>query len=422
VDNDNDFPSGLLAQTKKAGFTTATGNGGDLIINTRRLVVQGGASISVASVGGSAGQAGKLNINASDSVTVTGTGIDRKGQVVPSTLLAASEGSGSAGDLAINTGTLTVRDGAEVSVSNTGSGNAGNLEITASNLLLDNKGKFTAETRAGQGNININTSDLILRRGSQITTNATGSNITGGNITIDTDNLVAVSKENSDISANSEESFGGRVIVNASGIFGTQFRERPTELSDITASSELGVQFNGVVQLNTPDIDPNRGLAALPTNVIDPSQLIANSCLGRSNRREGKFIITGNGGLPVMPDDPAIAPYQTYQIPTVEGAGVSGSREREGDGTLHTGKGESEALLRLRSPLALPQASISESSSVSADRSFFTNSSNSTPPTASPLVEATGWKYGAQGEVILVAQALNAAPHSSWSKLPTCHN
>jgi large exoprotein involved in heme utilization and adhesion len=53
---------------------------------------------------------------------------------------------------------------------------------------------------------------LVLRRGGNITTNAQGSNIPGGNITIDTDNLVAVPKENSDISANSEESFGGRVI------------------------------------------------------------------------------------------------------------------------------------------------------------------------------------------------------------------
>lgn len=78
-----------------------------------------------------------------------------------------------------------------------------------------------------------------------------------------------------------------------------------------------------------------------------------------------------------MPDEPPIAPYQTYQIPTVESASVSGNRKREGD------------------------------------RSFSTNSLNTTPPTSKPLVEATGWVYGAQGEVILVAQAPNAAPHSS---------
>jgi hypothetical protein len=34
--------------------------------------------------------------------------------------------------------------------------------------------------------------NTLLRNGSSITTNATGSNIPGGNINIDTDNLVAV--------------------------------------------------------------------------------------------------------------------------------------------------------------------------------------------------------------------------------------
>ncbi|MBD2527666.1 S-layer family protein [Nostoc sp. FACHB-133] len=116
-----------------------------------------------------------------------------------------------------------------------------------------------------------------------ITTNATG-NSTGGNITIDTNNLVAVPKENSDISANAENSFGGRVIINASGIFGTQFRLEPTPSSDITASSARGSEFNGVVQLNTPDVNPSQGLTALPTNIIDTSQLIANSCIARSKR------------------------------------------------------------------------------------------------------------------------------------------
>ncbi len=85
-----------------------------------------------------------------------------------------------------------------------------------------------------------------------------------------------------------------------------------------------------------------------------------------------------------MPDDPPVAPYQTYQIPTVESASVSGSREPE------------------------------------RDRSISSNSLNSTPPTSKPIVEATGWKYGSRGEVILTALAPTVAPHSSWSKLSTC--
>ena len=89
----------------------------------------------------------------------------------------------------------------------------------------------------------------------------------------------------------------------------------------------------------------------------------------------------------MTPDDPPVAPYQTYQIPTVQSASVSGSHQPEGENVA--------------------------SKEQSVDRSFSTNSSNSTPPTASPLVEATGWKYGEEGEVILIAQAPTVAPHSS---------
>ncbi|HEY9611113.1 filamentous hemagglutinin N-terminal domain-containing protein [Allocoleopsis sp.] len=394
-----------------AGATT--GDAGEVTINTRDLLVRDGGFISARTTG--SGKGGNITINATNSVQVIGTSANG----IASGLFArSSQGTtGDAGNVTINTGELLVRDGGIVAVRSEGTGNAGNLNVNARSIRLENNATLTADTRSNstdpskeQATINLRSHDLILRQGSSITTNATGSNITGGNITIDTDNLVAIPKENSDISANAENSFGGRVIVNAQGIFGTQFRERPTQFSDITASSELGARFNGIVQLNTPDIDPNRSLVALPANVIDPSQLIANSCLGRSNRREGKFIITGNGGLPVTPDDPAIAPYQTYQIPTVESASVSGNRTRESESVA--------SALRLRSR-SVPKGSMVRKQQ-SADRSFSTNSSNSTPPTASPIMEASGWKYGAHGEVILVTQVGNSAPRSSGSKLPTC--
>lgn len=411
----NTLPNSPIYGVSSAALGATTGDAGEVTINTRDLLVRDGGFISARTTG--SGKGGNITINATNSVQVIGTSAN--GIYASGLFARSSQGTtGDAGNLTINTGELLVRDGAIVAVRSEGTGNAGNLNVNARSIRLENNATLTADTRSNstepskeQATINLRSHDLILRQGSSITTNATGSNITGGNITIDADNLVAIPKENSDISANAENSFGGRVIVNASGIFGTQYRERPTQLSDITASSELGARFNGIVQLNTPDIDPNRSLVALPANVINTSGLIANSCIGRSNRREGKFIITGNGGLPVTPDDPAIAPYQTYQIPTVESASISGSPEQEGDGTPHTGIGES---------IASKERLLSMVENHSADRSFSNNSSNSTPPTTSPLVEASGWKYGAHGEVILVTQPGNVAPRSSGSKLPTC--
>ena len=47
-----------------------------------------------------------------------------------------------------------------------------------------------------------------------------------------------------------------RVIIEAQGIFGTEFPNRLTPESYITATSDLGPKFSGTVELNTPDVDP----------------------------------------------------------------------------------------------------------------------------------------------------------------------
>lgn len=359
---DINLPSGLFAQTSKLGFIAASGNGGNLIINTQRLLVQDGASISTAAINASTGKAGTLDINASNSVTVTGTGIDRNGKIVPSTLLATSEGSGSAGDLRINTNKLTVRDGAAVSVASTGSGRAGNLEITSGIVLLDNQGKLTAETTAGEGNINLRSLNLILRRDSAITTNATGNNITGGNITIDAKNgfIVAVPAENSDISANSADFRGGNVTINAYGIFGTQFRNAPTLESEITATG-ANPSLNGNVQIITPLLDPTRGLVKLSSDVVDQSRLIAQGCPAS---RGDVFIITGRGGLPPLPSE-ALRSNQTATLNWV---------------TLEPER-----------------------------RGRITKVSNSKLP--NQIVPATGWVINDKGEVTLIAAA-NTTPQS----------
>ncbi|MEH1960332.1 MAG: S-layer family protein [Nostoc sp.] len=360
----------------------AEGQGGNINIKTGSLSVTNGGELIATNFGGK-GDAGSVNITAGDTVTFDGIGSNGYPSGAFSNVFPNGVGNGA--DINIKTGSLDLKNGAVLNARNDGKGIAGSLIVEANSINLDNNATISADTNGGQGNINLRSRDLLLlRRGSSITTNAIGT-ATGGNITIDTDNLVAVPKENSDIGANAEDSFGGQVIVNASGIFGTEFRLQPTPLSDITASSARGSEFNGVVQLNTLDVNPSQGLNALPTNIIDTSQLIANSCIAPSKRPQGKFIITGNGGLPVMPDDPSIAPYQTYQIPTVQSASISTPQENALD----------------------PKDSITSNKPHNA-------------PKSAPLIEAQGWMYGANGEVILTASAPTVPPHGSWLKLPTC--
>jgi large exoprotein involved in heme utilization and adhesion len=170
--------------------------------------------------------------------------------------------------------------------------------VEANQIYLNNQGSISADTSGGGGNINLRSPLILLRNGSSISTNARGSNILGGNIDINTDNLVAVPKEDSDITANSQDFRGGNITVRASGIFGIDFREQLTPLSDITATG-VSEEFIGTVEFITPGIDPARGLAELPIEVVDATDAIAQGCPANEGN---SFVVTGRGGLPPNPE------------------------------------------------------------------------------------------------------------------------
>jgi large exoprotein involved in heme utilization and adhesion len=372
-----DSPSALVA----ASTSTATGNGGNLLIETQHLRVANGGQIATSTAG--AGNAGSLTVRASDVELIGTTDFGRSGL-----FSSAIAGTGNGGNLTVATNRLVVRDGATISVSNfssrnpdipAGRGAAGNLNVQANSILLDKQGILTAEAAVGnRGNINLQSNNILLRRGSAITTNAQGT-ATGGNITIETDTLAAF--ENSDITANAQQSFGGRVSITAQGIFGIAFREQLTPASDITASSELGAEFNGVVELNTPDADPSRGLVELP-NVLAPSTQVVAAC--RKTERS-EFVITGRGGLPE-------APTQTIRDSTVWE-----------DLRLAARRGED------KSNIAEKQNKLPPSSKQPA--------SSSPPPSA--IVEAQGWIVDTNGQVMLVAGA-RSVPNQPWNQPVQC--
>ncbi|MBP5971171.1 S-layer family protein [Brasilonema sp. CT11] len=359
--------SGLSAQANP----DSTGNAGDLTIKTQQLLVRDGAQVGAATFG--AGNGGNLTVTA-DSIQLIGISADSR-SLFPSGLIAGTQGTGKGGNLTITTQQLLISDGA-ITVSSRGEGVAGDLGITANSVRLDN-GEITAQTLSGNGgNLKLNIADLLLlRRGSEISTTAGTAQQPGdgGNITINAPNgfIVAVPRENSDITANAFTGTGGRVDIKAFGIYGIQPRQNLTSLSDITASSEFGV--NGTVQLNTPDIDVNSDLVNLPSVPIDTK--LAQSC-NSPNYAKSSFIITGRGGLPPNPKD--ILTPDAVQVDWV---------------TLN------------------PEI----------DKNSRTNiSTNPNPTTPAPILEATGWVFGPKGEVIFTAQA-PTQKQNSWQTPPKCH-
>jgi len=358
---DGKSPSTLAAKTEGKGV------GGNMQITTPGLLVKDGAQVSAATFG--EGKGGSLIIKASDQVRLSGTG----GLVVNSTA------GGTAGDLTVNTNKMSVTDGAQVTVSSP-QGQAGNLNITANTLTL-NRGTLSAVTGTSGtedgANINLKGLELLRMDNESLISASALANANGGNVTIDSTLIVTTppkGPEGSDIIANAEQGNGGRVEVTTQGLFGIKFRPQRTPNNDITVSSTFGL--SGTYILNTPGIDPSRGLGQLPTNVVDASQQIDRRCTPQAANQGSSFVVTGRGGIPPNPNDT----LQSESVITPNWVILDSKKENNTPPTSTTPK-------------------------------------NSAPK---QLVEAQAWSFNEQGQVILTAEAPNVTPHNAWQAPVQC--
>ncbi|MUG91175.1 filamentous hemagglutinin N-terminal domain-containing protein [Scytonema sp. UIC 10036] len=398
----SDFLSGLFASSEKG----ATGSAGNLAVNTQRLLARDGAQVIASTF--NSGQAGDLTLNASESVQLIGQSA-RGGFSSGLFVSAERDSTGNAGDLKVNTRQLLVRDRAGIFVNSQGTGNAGIMTINANTIRLDNNASLNANTRSPnkdpnreQATINLNSRNIVLRRNSNITTNASGENVVGGNINIDSDFLIAIA--NSDISANSTDFRGGNVRIKTQSIFGTQFRDAPTSVSDITATGATR-DLSGNVEISPPDVDLTSGLVELPINLVDASNQIYTACTPGTRQFQNTFISTGRGGLPLNPIEPlqdanTIAQWvrlrsplnaQTTQSPLIaDRDSRSSKRQQQRENSANTA----------------PQSTdVSSTTKVTA---------------ATQIVEAQSWVVDRNGNIELVVQAPSVTPHNSWFPRASC--
>ncbi|RCJ28205.1 filamentous hemagglutinin [Nostoc sp. ATCC 43529] len=413
----NFFPSGLFSTTRDLG------DAGNIKINTRRLRIEGGARVSTESSGAvsasgefipATGKGGNLTVYASESVELAGTSPNG---ITPSGLFTSTQSSASAGNLTLITDQLIVRDGAVITVSSQleknityqggvpSLGPAGDLNITARSILLD-KGTLTSNSESGKGgNIRLQVRDLLLmRRNSQISTNA-GGNGDGGNITIKAPNgfIVAPPFGNSDITANAVSGAGGKITITTKNIFGFVRRtgedvrrldpeeKDPNNLrtNDITAFSQENSSLDGTVQINSPDVDPSKGLVELPVNLVDPSQQIAAGCGSGAKMARSSFNNIGRGGTTPDPTQPLMADAVLADWIT-----LNPESDNRADG--------------MNNRVVVEKQENTKSQKV--------NSVNE----SSEIVEAQGWVTDANGNVVLVAQVPTATPHSSSLTATSC--
>ena len=432
--NSNGFSGGLFVSTTGVGrggsitvntnnlrvadgavvnaLATAEGNSGNITVNAKTFEADNGGQ--VLSTTRSSGRAGNIILNVTDSVTLSGSDptyanrLARFGRPRVSNQGSASglfantdtNSTGDGGNIFIDPIKLTLTDGASIAVNSFGKGNAGNLVIQADSITLNRGASLFAETFSSQGgNIEIGLKDiLLLRQNSRISTNAGTAQQggDGGNITINAPSgfIVAPPRENNDITANAFTGSGGRVQINAFGIFGMTARSRedlakqlgtndPTKLdphllptSDITAVSQTSPTLSGQVTINTSDTGPNSGLVNLPTVPVDTQ--VAQTCQAGGNLAKSSFTITGRGGLPPNPGDALNADAVQVDLVAL-------------NPSIREGKS--------------PPVTIKP-----------------TTATPKPIVEATGWVMNAKGEVQLIANAPATTPHASWQNPVSCRD
>ncbi|MCL1475190.1 filamentous hemagglutinin N-terminal domain-containing protein, partial [Argonema antarcticum] len=240
IPTNSNFIGGLFSQVKPK----ATGDGGNLIVETGRLIVRDGAQISTSASG--EGQGGNLSIRASQSVELIGSSADG---VFASGLYTQSEGIKNSGNLIVETNRLAVLDGAQIASSTFGPGNAGDLVITASDVV-----EVTGNS-AGYSSSIVSQVIPTADENNEIIP-ATGA---GGNMLIETKRLRV---EDGAISASTfSEGKGGNLVVNASeivelrGMAVSAYNEIPSGLLATTEGSGAG----GSLVINTNRLIADNG-------------------------------------------------------------------------------------------------------------------------------------------------------------------
>jgi len=318
---DGQIASGLLTETLGGGKS------GDISVTTPRLQLQNGAVISAATY--SAAPGGNVNINAADSVQVSGFSAVNPSRL--SNITAGTFGAGAGGNLAIATGNLIIGDRGFISSVTFGRGSGGNVNINAANSVDISGNGFaefqrnfqigailgtvqptdratgiflsTAGAGGNSGSLNLDTSSLRMRNGGVIFSptfiqgiggdidirasnlvelsgaaiqagNSRGSNSTGGNITIETKQL-NLQDGATIISAALGNGAGGNVTIKAQDT--VQLQRTPPGaafLTGIYTNTTLGTGKGGDLTIDTGNLLVKDGViasntgASLPTGVI----------------------------------------------------------------------------------------------------------------------------------------------------------
>lgn len=251
---------------------------------------------------------------------------------------------GNAGDISIHADALVMRNGVVISGSTEGAGTGGNVDVAAKSILMQGEQSLavisTTSFDGQPGNITINTDNLTLRSGGQISSSAAtdtpGGNISvnarsvrlfdgeimaqaggnGGNVQLNATSFVSLF--DSQIAASSVHGDGGDVtmdppvvalnhsVLTANAINGngghvditSSFFLRSDTM--INVSSVFGVE--GTVTITAPDAHVSGSLLPLTAEPFDAETMLYPDCAARLPGSVSSFTVSDRGGIPIGPE------------------------------------------------------------------------------------------------------------------------
>ncbi len=440
----------------ESGFTDVGllgfAQGGNINLNTNRLIVTNNGVISAESLG--EGDAGNVNITA-NSIELDNRGV----------ITASSQGTGNAGNLTIDTEQLTLNDRSQVAVRSVGTGEAGNLTLNAQFISLDGKSQLTATSEAldpetalelgldpevleldnplanagsltittdnitinndsevtvssfglgDAGNINIQATDVLLDHSSRLSAETASGE--GGNISLDVEGFLTL-RRHSSISTTAGTTGGigngGNIDINALFLITV-----PTENSDIFANAFLGSGGN-------INIDAAGVFAIEERPTLTPlSDITASSQFGQvGNIGINRPDVDPQRSLVRLPDQLVDSSNLIIDACRPSGALSRGEFTITGRSGLPSNPNEG-----VDNPTGLTELGYPNTDSFN---SLPSEPGTSSPSEASPnsskthtqsIVEAQGWTVNADGNVVLTAQVPTVTPHGPGLNPATCYD
>jgi len=193
-----------MGSIKSTSDGNATGNAGSITIDTKTLTLKDAGAVSTTSVGNESGKAGDIIVNATDSVTVTGS-LEKYLSSIQSDTWSNNE-TANGGNITITTPNLTVSSNGNIRTNTYGNGNAGAIQLKISDTISIDYASVSSATGkrpddlrhedilGNAGTITIETNTLRIMNEGQIGTGVhKGSQGQGGHIFVNANESVVIS-------------------------------------------------------------------------------------------------------------------------------------------------------------------------------------------------------------------------------------